>query len=295
MTESDFDIRRDEMERDNLQRTISEVETVLAVSTPGTRPLWENFLQNAKGRIGALEKKIKDAQEARETHERERLAISSLAEKETALSSREKEAYSGFLKEDFFTKKDFGRLEQFYAKTWDRLSESGKDEMSARIWGGIRRGEFRFGELPEVVREKEMERVHRRLQEAAIGAGVSAEIPEKDRQDFVRAYEAGKKDEAAKVLERDSFKKAMFRGSDSKGVKSVEASKQRESESEQLLAGAKPAEPAGAAAEKPQKPRAAGGTNLSALDFGGMAAGNTTPSVQPPAIANALPTSQRER
>jgi hypothetical protein len=294
MSESDFEVRRAEMEMDNLQRTIADVETALAVSTPGTRPLWENCLQNAKGRVGVLEKKIKDAQEARETHEREQAAIAALAQKETALSSREKETYSGFLKEDFFTKKDFGPLEQFYEKTWDRLSKDGKDEMSHRVWEGVRKGQYTFGELPPAVREKEAKQAYRLLHDSKINVAGVDEIPEKDRQDFVRAYEAGKKDDAEKVLERESFKKAMFLGGESKGVKSVEASKRRESESEQLLAGVKPAEP-GSVAEKPENPKVIGNTDFSTLQFGGMTTSETTAPVQPPLIANAAPTTPRER
>jgi hypothetical protein len=241
-----------------------------------------------------LEKKIKDAQEARETHEREQAAIAALAQKETALSSREKETYSGFLKEDFFTKKDFGPLEQFYEKTWDRLSKDGKDEMSHRVWEGVRKGQYTFGELPPAVREKEAKQAYRLLHDSKINVAGVDEIPEKDRQDFVRAYEAGKKDDAEKVLERESFKKAMFLGGESKGVKSVEASKRRESESEQLLAGVKPAEP-GSVAEKPENPKVIGNTDFSTLQFGGMTTSETTAPVQPPLIANAAPTTPRER
>jgi hypothetical protein len=295
MAESEFEIRRDEMERDSLQKTISDVETALAVSTPGTRPLFENLLHNAKGRIGALDKKIKDAQEARETHEREQAAGLALAERETALSAREKETYSGFLKEDFFTKKDFGRLEQFYTKTWDRLSEQGKDEMSKRIWGGIRHGQYSFSDLPPAVREKEMKQLHHRLTESAIGMGEAAEIPEKDRKEFIEAYEAGKKDEAAKVLERESFKRTMFRDGEAKGVKSVEVNKHRESESEQLLAGAKPASCGQAVTEKPQSPKGIGNQDFSTLQFSGMTVSESAAPAQPPLVANAVPINQRER
>ncbi len=93
------------------------------------------MLRNASARLGAVEKKIQELQVLQESHEREQTGVAALARKETALSAGERETYSGFLKEDFFTKKDFSRLEQFYEKTWDRLSESGKNQMSHRIWG----------------------------------------------------------------------------------------------------------------------------------------------------------------
>jgi hypothetical protein len=244
MAESDFEIRRDEMERDNLQRAIADVETAKGVSSPGTRAVFDIFLQNAKGRVGALEKKIKDAYEARETHEREQAAVVALAQKETALSSREQETYSGFLKEEFFTKKDFGHLEQFYEKTWDRLSEGGKNQMSHRVWEGIRHGEYTFGELPPAVREKEAKRAYGVLSKQSDQAADASRIPEKDRSDFIRAYEAGKQDEAGRVLERESFKNHLSRGAESKEVKSAQVEAGRDGESkavgERIAAGTAP-------------------------------------------------------
>jgi hypothetical protein len=252
-------------------------------------------LHSAKGRLGALDKKIKDAYEAREMHEREQVAVVALAERETALSTRERETYSGFLKEDFFTKKDFGRLEQFYTKTWDRLSQGGKDQMSHRIWEGIRRDEYKFSELPPTVREKEMKQLHRRLTESVIGMGEATEIPEKDKKEFIEAYEAGKKDDAAKVLERESFKKTMFRDGEAKGTKSVEVSKHRENESEQLIAAARPAGSDKTVPEKSQSTKAIGNKDFSSLQFGGMTVSESTAPVQSPLAANAGPGNQRER
>ena len=219
MTESDSESKRDEIENENLQRTISQVETVLAVSTPANRPLLETFLQNAKGRVAALEKKIKDSQKEREAEAREQASVAYLAQKETALSASEKETFSGFLDKSFFTKRDFGSLESFYVKTWDRLSERGKDEMSHRVWEGIRRDEYKFTDLPKIVQEKEMERAYSRLRGSAISSADESKIPANDREDFCRAYEAGKREEAAKILDRESFKKTMFRHPESKGVK----------------------------------------------------------------------------
>jgi hypothetical protein len=135
MRDDDSEVKLDELEEGSLQKVISEVETALAVSTPGTRGILENLLSNAKGRLGTLEKRIKETKAEKEARAREEAGtISRLAENETALSRKEKEAYSGFLKEEYFTKRDFDRLEQFYTHTWDRLSEKGKDLMSVRIW-----------------------------------------------------------------------------------------------------------------------------------------------------------------
>jgi len=161
MRENDSEYKLDELEQVSLQKVISEVETALAVSTPGTRGVFENLLSNARGRLGTLEKKIKETKEEKEAQAREEATtIAQLAENETSLSREEKKTYSGFLKEEYFTKKDFNRLEQFYAHTWDRLSEKGKNEMSHRVWEGIRRDEYIFSELPETVQGKEADRVY---------------------------------------------------------------------------------------------------------------------------------------
>ena len=213
--QSESESRMDEMERDHLQKEISQVETALSVSTSASRAIFETFLTNARGRITVLEKKIKDSQVEREAHAREQVAISDLAQKEAALTAREKETYSGFLKEDFFTKKDFGRLEEFYKNTWDRLSEGGKDEMSHRVWEGIRRDEYKFSELPKPIQEKEAGRAYKRLHSSTIEAAVAERIPESDRNDFIRAYESGRKEEASVILERDSFKENLFRSEES--------------------------------------------------------------------------------
>jgi hypothetical protein len=169
----------------------------------------ENFLHNAKGRLGALEKKIHEAELQKEKEARSDVALAALAEKETALNAKEKEQYSGFLKEDFFTKKDFGRLEEFYAKSWDRLSEHGKEEMSHRIWEGVRRDQYKFTDLPKVVQEKETDRAYAVLKKREIGTSRLSAIPESDRHDFINAYENGDKDQAAEILNRKSFRENM--------------------------------------------------------------------------------------
>ena len=201
MTEGDFDSKNDEIERDNLQATISAVETAIAVSTPGTRPLLQHFLQNAQSRVFALEKKIKDSETARENYSREQAAIvASLVEKESGLNAKEKETYGGVLKKEFFTKRDFAKLDEFYSHSWERLSEGGKDQMSHRIWTGIRRGEYRFEELPASVREKEAARLHQQLK---AGAAVWLnQAPDSDRKAFVEAMDEHRNPDAEAILNR---------------------------------------------------------------------------------------------
>ena len=81
-------------------------------------------------------------------------AAAALAAKETRLSEEERKTYQSFLEKSYFTKKDFGKLDEFYRHSYDRLSEDGKDEMSKRIDEGIKRGEFKFDELPKTIQRQ---------------------------------------------------------------------------------------------------------------------------------------------
>lgn len=76
-----------------------------------------------------------------------------MVERETRLNAEEKERYEKLLQKDYFTKADFNDLDQFYSKSYDKLSSDGKAEMHQRIEEGIKRGEFSRDELPKSVRE----------------------------------------------------------------------------------------------------------------------------------------------
>lgn len=228
MDVSESESRLDEMERDNLQKAISEVEVALAASGPGTRSPLANFVENAKNRVAMLEKKIKESKTERENRAQEQATIVSLAQKEAALSAPEKETFSGFLRKEFFTKSDFGNLDKFYSNTWDRLSQTGKDEMSHRIWEGVRRDEYKFSELPNSVREKESKQVYNLIRDSAGKSGDLSRIPEKDREDFLRAFEAGKREDAVKILDRESFRENMFKHPESKANNHLDVQRGRE-------------------------------------------------------------------
>ena len=58
---------------------------------------------------------------------------------ETRLSLEEKRRFSALLVHDHFTKADFPRLDAFYrSSAYECLSEEGKDQLSMRVWSGIR-------------------------------------------------------------------------------------------------------------------------------------------------------------
>lgn len=240
MAATEYDILRDEQERSALLRTIASVETAIAVSTPGTRRVLENAVENAKIRIVTLDKKIEDAKtEHAAEAQAQAVAIATLAAKEKALSASERETYSGFLKEAFFTKKDFGKLEQFYAHSWDRLSEGGKDEMSHRVWEGVRHGEYRFSDLPKGVRDKEEDRVYAKFVDPSRNRDSLEPIQEGDRSDFVRAYKAGDRKGAAEVLNRDSFRRNLA-SSNASGAEHQAVPAGKEADDRGVLADDKP-------------------------------------------------------
>lgn len=160
MADAETETKQQEMERASLQGVISQMQGALMFATVEARPALATALRNAASRLGVVEKKIQELQAARETEMKEQTNAVAIAQNESRLNQQERSNFAGFLKEDYFTKADFGRLEEFYAKTWDRLSEHGKDEMSHRIWEGVRKGKYSFSELPPKVREKEMERAY---------------------------------------------------------------------------------------------------------------------------------------
>ena len=58
---------------------------------------------------------------------------------ETRLTLEEKRRFSALLVHDHFTKADFPRLDAFYrSSAYECLSEEGKDQLSMRLWSGIR-------------------------------------------------------------------------------------------------------------------------------------------------------------
>ncbi len=145
MADRDRISEADRMELASLERTVSDAERMLLALPPGTRPLFSGFLHNAKARLGVLEKKIQDAEREQQEHARNEVAlVVDAAQRETALNTKEKETYSGFLREDFFTKRDFARLEDFYAHTWDRDSFKQSmfkgHESAARFHSSVDRG-----------------------------------------------------------------------------------------------------------------------------------------------------------
>ena len=269
------------MERAGLEQAVADVERQLVSLPVGTRPFFNGFLLNAKARLGALDKKINDAEREERERAAQELALVELVQKESGLNAKEKETYGGFLKKEFFTKRDFAKLDEFYSHSWERLSEGGKDQMSHRVWEGVRRDEYKFTELPKSVREKEAKQAYKLLHDSPSQAENVTRIPEKDRNDFIHAYESGKKEESHKVLDRDSFKANMFRDTRSKEIRQTSADRGKDMDSAQMSKNVKAGEPvAGKDAPKPKTAAdAMGNLDLSSANLSSVKPGESASQV----------------
>ena len=197
----------DEVEYWNLIGVIGDVEKLVVDAGYLQSSLLTNFLDNARKRLETLEESsdLGERRERKETELRQNAAVVLMVMRETNLSLAEREVYGSFLEKAFFTRDDFDGLEGFYTSAWDRLSELGKDEMSHRVWEGVRRGEYAFSDLPDIVRKKEADRLYEQLASKSLSANLAA-IPAADRQEFIAAYRSGDREQADQILDRDVFR-----------------------------------------------------------------------------------------
>ncbi|SKB01887.1 hypothetical protein SAMN02745166_03495 [Prosthecobacter debontii] len=203
-------LENDEQEFWRLQTAISQVEALIANGAIASNSMLNKLLSiadDSKKRIAQLEQsdELRPADEKKQRTV-ELALVKYLVEKETALNAAERGQYESFLSREFFTKDDFSSLESFYANTWDKLTETGKAQMSHRVWEGVRRDEYDFSELPETVREKEAQRVRDMFSALKDMPPEMRNIPAADRDDFIKAWDSGRKREAYSVLDRTSFK-----------------------------------------------------------------------------------------
>lgn len=199
----------DEVERWSLERSIAQIETVIAHGTASygssMTSMLVRFVENAKQRLGHLDQQDQFVAEEKRKQGAQELAIAHLVGQETALNHAEREQYGAFLAKEFFTKSDFGELAGFYTNTWDRLTEGGKAQMSHRVWEGVRRDEYRFSELPDPVKEKEAQSLREMFSMSKRSLSELDNIPERDRDDFINAWDSGEKRGAYEVLDRPVF------------------------------------------------------------------------------------------
>ncbi len=200
-----------------LHKLISELQWHIFQRGDGvnavTTSMLVNSLVEAQGQTASVERELKSEDE--ENHRKEQQEKSTMRfviEQEAALNSEERREYAGFLRKEFFTKSDFHSLAHFYAHSWDKLTESGKEQMSHRLWGGIRHGEYTFQELPEVVKEKESEGLYEQLRESKKASPELMAIPLEDRNAFLNAWKNKDCSKAYEILDRPSFKENVAKG-----------------------------------------------------------------------------------
>ncbi|TLD71473.1 hypothetical protein FEM03_08075 [Phragmitibacter flavus] len=192
-----------------LLKEIERLEGVLAfgnVADASVRSALELYIQSAKKQVAHFEVIEKEAIEEKKKSGEIALEIAAQkAQMETALNEQERAQFQSFLEQEYFTKADFGKLESFYTKSWDKLTDQGKDEMSHRVWEGVRREEYQFSELPDIVKEKEAERLNQRLLDPRKMTPELQAIPERDRDDFTEAWGRKQREEAYEILDRPTF------------------------------------------------------------------------------------------
>lgn len=194
-----------EIENPTLAEDIQKIEALIKSGVdPAKEFLLKGYLLNAKSQLAKNTFDARHEESKKEDKVREATAISYLADREIKLNAEEKGQYSEFLAKDYFQKPDFHELDNFYAHTWDKLSEEGKSEMSYRVWEGIRRDEYEFDELPESIRKGESERLYQQFTDKDTDAGLE-NIPERDRDDFIRAHNTGNQEAVKSVLSREVF------------------------------------------------------------------------------------------
>lgn len=234
----------DEVEYSRLAAQVQEIENLVGSGQSGdVGDLLKHFLHNAKSRMEEIRHdEVRAEVEKKEQKAKENANVAQLAEMEHYLSAEEKRQYAGFLKLDYFTKANFEGLEDFYANSWDKLSEGGKDQMSARVWEGIRRKEYTFDELPHIVKEKESERMYMQLTGKLEPSSSLQSIPSQDRADFVREYGAGNEKAASKILSRPAFAEYSPDTRDDAATKAASSSIKETSAEQKAASSASPEE-----------------------------------------------------
>ena len=190
-----------------IREAIERIETALKSGVSLSNEfLLKGELLNKQGQLAeASQQEVHFEKEKKEEKARETSSVSYLVEQEQKLNAAEKQQYSEFLQLDHFRRQDFEKLDSFYESSWNKLSDEGKAQMSHRVWEGVRQGEYSFSDLPDTVKKKESEWLYLQMTGQKDAAPWVNKIPEKDREDFKRAYEAKDQKAVEEVLNRESI------------------------------------------------------------------------------------------
>ncbi|MEO5913343.1 MAG: hypothetical protein ABIS50_03855 [Luteolibacter sp.] len=210
---------KQKIELSRLAENIRKIEELIKSGIDaGTEFSLKGQLLNEKSQYDAVvfEERMVEATTAEKT--RDSAAIAYLVTAETRLNAEEKMQYGEFLKQDFFTKSDFEKLDKFYVQTWDKLSDEGKSQMSHRVWEGIRHHEYTFDELPENLRKKESDYLYQQMTGQKPAGPEVGNFLERDKADFIREYESGDRKAATEILSRHKSSENIYSRNESSTV-----------------------------------------------------------------------------
>lgn len=218
-----------EVRSSQLAQRVEEIEKLIRSGAKVTGTSLAAMLETAQAQLASERSEEQFATVGKkEREQQERVAVAHMVEREHRLNAAEKEQYGRFLEQDCFSKANFTELDRFYAHSWDKLSDEGKAEMSHRVWEGIRRDEYEFDELPENVRKKEAERLYQQISGPTKAGDSLKNIPERDKQDFIREYKAGNDKGVSEVLNRENFAENVSSRTESSNKDSVSKEKKPE-------------------------------------------------------------------
>lgn len=221
-----------EIQASSLSERIRQIEEVLKQGAlPALEFLLKGELLNQKAQLAEIREDDFKAETKREEKARDAVQIASMVAVESKLNAEEKLRYSELLKKDYFTEADVAQLDDFFEKSYDKLSDPGKREISERLWEGIERGELEFTDLATETRKKEAEFLYRCLNGDAKVDHPLQSMPDEDKADFIRAYEAKDEKAVSEVLSRKSVSQHVGRSASNeadsiKGSASVENGEQ---------------------------------------------------------------------
>jgi len=200
----------DEAEHQRLQNAISDAERILGGNPENSMSTIAVGMQPMKQRIDALEKDGvlgADHQERKKSDSATAVAIAALVAQESRLSHSERQTYSDFLRQDYFTRDDFKKLDAFYADSgaWDRLTDEGKKQMSERIWTGVEQGSHSFAELPNNIRKKETDQLADYIKNPEKAPDAVQRMSPEAKQEFIRTYDSGDQGAAQEVLNSEAL------------------------------------------------------------------------------------------
>lgn len=144
-----------EVEASRFARSVEEIEKLIRSGADISGYPLAAALESRQARLDSIRAEDEHVTaDKKEKDQKDRSAIAQMVEREAKLNKEEKDRYAQLLSKDYFTKSDFNDLDQFYTRSWDKLSDEGKAEMDKRVLEGVRQGQYELNELPDSVKER---------------------------------------------------------------------------------------------------------------------------------------------